>query len=71
REGAGRAALRRRPTMAWWRERVVAPVRRAWLAVARRARNRSKCGYLSAQQTNLHRFCNELSLNFRFGFFYL
>jgi hypothetical protein len=28
--------------MAWWRERVVAPVRRAWLAVARRARNGGK-----------------------------
>ncbi|KAF7089106.1 hypothetical protein CFC21_092148 [Triticum aestivum] len=36
--------------MAWWRERVVAPVRRAWLAVARRARNRRSTGVV-----DLHR----------------
>ncbi|KAM0837688.1 hypothetical protein ACQ4PT_061471 [Festuca glaucescens] len=36
--------------MAWWRERVVAPVRRAWLAVARRARNGGSTGVV-----DLHR----------------
>ncbi|KAG8095169.1 hypothetical protein GUJ93_ZPchr0012g21662 [Zizania palustris] len=38
--------------MAWWRARVVAPVRRAWLAVAAaraRARN-GECGILSLHQ---------------------
>ncbi|OEL29081.1 hypothetical protein BAE44_0009901 [Dichanthelium oligosanthes] len=38
--------------MAWWRARVVAPVRRAWLAVAAaRARVRKgECGILSLHQ---------------------
>ncbi|KQJ93610.1 uncharacterized protein LOC100829102 [Brachypodium distachyon] len=36
--------------MAWWRERVVAPVRRAWRAVARRARKNRSTGVV-----DLHR----------------
>ncbi|XP_044953722.1 uncharacterized protein LOC123403869 [Hordeum vulgare subsp. vulgare] len=36
--------------MAWWRERVVAPVRRAWLAVARRARGSRSKGVVDLQR---------------------
>ncbi|KAL5200470.1 hypothetical protein ABZP36_021673 [Zizania latifolia] len=39
--------------MAWWRARVVAPVRRAWLAAAAAARARARngeCGILSLHQ---------------------
>ncbi|EMS64148.1 hypothetical protein TRIUR3_25524 [Triticum urartu] len=52
--------------MAWWRERVVAPVRRAWLAVARRARNRTKCSLTELGVThfllvvnNTNHFCRQ------------
>ncbi|VAI56211.1 hypothetical protein VPH35_110265 [Triticum aestivum] len=50
--------------MAWWRERVVAPVRRAWLAVARRAQNRTKCSLTKLGATH---FLPHESLYFLLG----